>query len=436
MITRIEVDGFKSLRSFALDLEPLTAIVGANGAGKSNLFDALHLLSLLAQTKVTEALKGDKRGTIRDQFSRMQDGAAAERIRLGAELLLPTESGAWTAEVQTRVRYEIEIGRTLGPSGLDDITIVDERIVMLSRAADGWMARHPELAPLARYEWEGAVVDASGTVDAPGMTPGVRGAPARGSIRAQRKDWKQSAGMMASPHRSILATWGVAPIVSELAAELSAVRVIHVEPSKLRLASQPVDPALAPDGSNLPTALAALDPGVRAQIRADLAELIPGFRTFEIVTVDEEMRLEVEFTDGARIHARALSDGTLRLIALLTLMRSARPGVPLAVEEPENGIYPGRQRALVDKLVDATTSQDGALPPQVLLTSHSPAILAALQGRPGSLVFADLVRRGTDLRTTRMRRVRADGRVERDPDTVSRREIERILDAARPEDEA
>ncbi|KYF66251.1 hypothetical protein BE11_31475 [Sorangium cellulosum] len=144
----------------------------------------------------------------------------------------------------------------------------------------------------------------------------------------------------------------------------------------------------------------------------------------------------MEFTDGGRVPARILSDGTLRLVALLTLLRGSPPGALIAVEEPENGIYPGRLRALVDKLVDATTPRGDVLPPQVLLTSHSPAILAALHGRPESLVFADLVRRGDDLRSARMRHVRAGDGPERDPSTVSRREIERILDAARPDDEA
>jgi AAA15 family ATPase/GTPase len=48
MITRLEVDGFKSLRNFAVDLEPLTVFVGPNSAGKSNILDALELLSPLS----------------------------------------------------------------------------------------------------------------------------------------------------------------------------------------------------------------------------------------------------------------------------------------------------------------------------------------------------------------------------------------------------
>jgi len=42
MITRVEIDGFKTFRDFKLELAPLQVIVGPNGAGKSNLSDALE----------------------------------------------------------------------------------------------------------------------------------------------------------------------------------------------------------------------------------------------------------------------------------------------------------------------------------------------------------------------------------------------------------
>lgn len=40
MLTRIEIDGFKTFQDFAIDLLPFTVVLGSNAAGKSNLFDA------------------------------------------------------------------------------------------------------------------------------------------------------------------------------------------------------------------------------------------------------------------------------------------------------------------------------------------------------------------------------------------------------------
>ena len=41
MLTRIEIDGFKSFLDFELDVPPFLALVGPNASGKSNLLDAL-----------------------------------------------------------------------------------------------------------------------------------------------------------------------------------------------------------------------------------------------------------------------------------------------------------------------------------------------------------------------------------------------------------
>ena len=45
MITRIEISGFKSFWEFQMDFAPFTVVAGLNASGKSNLFDALRLLS-------------------------------------------------------------------------------------------------------------------------------------------------------------------------------------------------------------------------------------------------------------------------------------------------------------------------------------------------------------------------------------------------------
>ncbi len=57
MLTRIEIDGFKSFRGFSLEISPLQAIVGPNSAGKSNLFDALQLVARLSCMDAYSAMK-------------------------------------------------------------------------------------------------------------------------------------------------------------------------------------------------------------------------------------------------------------------------------------------------------------------------------------------------------------------------------------------
>ena len=88
MITRIEIDGFKSFQDFTLDLAPFQVIIGPNGCGKSNLFDAIQLLSDLADMPVNEAMQR-VRGDVRELFSALPDGTRAERMRFAVEMRVP-----------------------------------------------------------------------------------------------------------------------------------------------------------------------------------------------------------------------------------------------------------------------------------------------------------------------------------------------------------
>ena len=73
MITRIKINGFKSLLDTELYLGPFTCIAGANAAGKSNFFDALMFFAHLADKTILEAAKSirseeQKHSNIKDIF--------------------------------------------------------------------------------------------------------------------------------------------------------------------------------------------------------------------------------------------------------------------------------------------------------------------------------------------------------------------------------
>jgi predicted ATPase len=120
---------------------------------------------------------------------------------------------------------------------------------------------------------------------------------------------------------------------------------------------------------------------------------------------------------------------------LLAALRVApRPSV-VGIEEPENGIYPGRLRRLLSLLREIAAPDDegppgSALPTtQVLLTSHSPVVLAAFRDRPEHLRFVDLVRRDGQLAT----RARAVGELNEPSDgarIASLRDVDTLLQAA------
>ena len=68
MLTRLRVHGFKNLANVDVSFGPFTCIAGANGVGKSNLFDAITFLSALADRSLMEAAK-----SVRDERNRAGD---------------------------------------------------------------------------------------------------------------------------------------------------------------------------------------------------------------------------------------------------------------------------------------------------------------------------------------------------------------------------
>ena len=109
MITRIEIDGFKTFNEFSADLRPFVAVVGPNATGKSNLFDALKFLSKLAQTDIRQAMQ-DLRGEPEELFRQTASGIQP-KMRFALEVLLPRQGvddfGAKFETPAQRIRYEI-----------------------------------------------------------------------------------------------------------------------------------------------------------------------------------------------------------------------------------------------------------------------------------------------------------------------------------------
>jgi AAA15 family ATPase/GTPase len=68
MLTRLKISGFKNLVDVDIYFGPFTCIAGANGVGKSNLFDAIRFLSALADRPLIDAAR-----VVRDEGSRTAD---------------------------------------------------------------------------------------------------------------------------------------------------------------------------------------------------------------------------------------------------------------------------------------------------------------------------------------------------------------------------
>jgi ABC-type multidrug transport system ATPase subunit len=50
MLRRLKINGFKRLREIDLEMRPLMVLIGANGAGKTSLLDAVSMLSAIVNS--------------------------------------------------------------------------------------------------------------------------------------------------------------------------------------------------------------------------------------------------------------------------------------------------------------------------------------------------------------------------------------------------
>ncbi|MGW5559951.1 AAA family ATPase [Micromonospora sp. NPDC003944] len=413
MLTRIEIDGFKSFRDFSLDIPPFLVIIGRNAAGKSNLFDAIQFLGRLAGDPVLEAAQ-HMRGDIVDLFHKHTDGSSVEVMSFAVEVLLDrsvTDAFGDTAEVNhSRLRYELTLElRSTGHSGTQRPYVVREAVRRIRRADDTWVARFDaeQRKRLAAYR-TGA--DPLETEQDEQNRPVF-------SIRQQGNQGRKRRLPATAATATVLSSLTTAtdfPLLYALKREMQSWRLLHLDPSALRAPDSYDDPdSLAANGGHLANTLRRLadetgsgdrPDGALNDLSADLAAVIPG--VIRVRLAEDEARrqrqVEVLTREEAPFSARVASDGTLRAIALLAALYDPRGAGLICFEEPENGIFPQRLaqfvrylRNLVEQAIDART--EGAALTQLILSSHSPAILRALESAQArtrtDAVFMDVVSR-------------------------------------------
>jgi predicted ATPase len=418
MLTRLRVSGFKNLVDVDVRFGPFTCIAGANGVGKSNLFDAIGFLSALAELPLMEAARSIRDGRTADVanlFHRV-GGRHDETMSFTVEMIIPRlgedDLGQEAEATITFLRYTVELslrksegslssgGLVLCKEELKHINIADANQQLLFPHSKEWRQsalRGRRTVPFISTD-DHAIIQLH---QDRGGSGGGRPAPFRAS----------------SLPRTVLSSVNAAENRTAVLArrEMQSWRRLQLEPAALREPDTfATAPRLGSDGSHLAATLfhlanggasplvqlskhtGAPDPSTTyARVANRLTDLIDDVREVG-VEVDSQRELWTVFArgkDGTKHPARALSDGTLRFLALAVIEIDPVAQGVLCLEEPENGIHPERIPAMLRLLKEIATVTDDPIGPdnplrQVIINTHSPAVVSEVD--EDSLLFAQL----------------------------------------------
>jgi predicted ATPase len=408
MITKIEIDGFKSFDHFEMTFTPLTVIAGTNASGKSNLFDALHLLSRLSQYDLKTAFS-EERGEPIELFRQLSNKERTKEIRFGVEMLVNKKvKDNWGSEVDlkyTRLRYDLTIGRQRDERGVDVLNVKYESLISIKHNDDTWIKKF--IKPANREAWR------------PKVASGRRGKPYIETIEEKGmihfkipQDGK--AGGRSTPGnavaQTILSSINSVDFPHAFAAreEMRKWTFLQLNPEKLRQPSKYLaESHLSQDGQNLASTLFRIkqeDSYALTEISQRVSEFIPGAMRIDVFDDKEAQQyvVRMESSDGTQYSSRVLSEGTLRLLVMLLFEYDDDFDSVLSFEEPENGIHPGRIGLMIQILKNISVDFDDHNMPlrQVIVNTHSPTLVSEalrIDNQECSVWFSRMVKKKVQL---------------------------------------
>ncbi len=342
-IQRLRIQNYRVLRDVQFsDLTPLTVLLGPNGSGKSTVFDVFAFLHDAFTTNLRAAW--DRRNRIRELRSRGERGPITIEI---AYRQAPREK-----LVTYRLRLEEENGSPV---------VVDELL--------RWSTSPGPEAPRDILSFR------------------------RGEGRLYDETRKVSTGeKLDSPDLLAVSTLGGLarhPRVAHLRRFISGWYLSYLSGGTKRTVPEAGPQArLSETGDNLPNVVQYLTeqhPDRLAEILRVLADRVP-----QLERVDTELladgRLLLRFKDAPfdePVLAKYASDGTLKLLAYLTVLYDPAPPPIVAIEEPENFLHPRLLHALAEEARLAAGRS------QLLVTTHSPYFVDALRPRELWVLYRD-----------------------------------------------
>jgi predicted ATPase len=337
-IETIEIRNYRLFRDARLtDFPRMTVVVGANGSGKSTLFDVFSFLKEALTQNVATAVS--RRGGFREPVSRGETGP------IGITVKFRECSGRLAT-------YQLDIADDAGKP------VVEREVLKFRRGSTGkpWhfvdfsRGRGTAITNEAAYGQEGGEEERKEHVlDDPSVLA-IKGL-------GQFKEFR-----VVAEFRSLIENWHISDFhISDARPSAEAGYAEH----------------LSKHGENVAQVALYLYEHHRDRfdtILKKMRERVPGVDKVDAKPT-EDGRLVLRFQDGNfndPFIARYVSDGTIKMFAYLVLLYDPKPYPLLAIEEPENQLYPELFHELVEEFRDY--ARRGG---QAFISTHSPEFLNA-----------------------------------------------------------
>lgn len=385
MIESIELRNFKSFDRAQVKLSPLTVLVGANAAGKSNFIDAFRFIQECVREDVSVAIRR-RLGSRGVRSKRRYDPFSAFHLVMRPSI---QASGLFVEFIRSRdpnypldlmaaelFDYTFRFGYADG-----DAEVVHEEFDASLRKV-GSMNEHGETGFVEKEDSDLIHSTFARTRTRVSSQPQVI---ENFELAAERADTLFLASSMFS-------TAG-----SKLAELIKGWSFFDIDPDSARLPRVAEHIAkLAEDGSNLSLILDQLDDdqdkdakATKQRIEALMQSMVPGFEAWKTErTYDGRTAFRIrEVGTRSAFPPELISDGTVALLALLAALVSSSTSDTIFIEEPERGLHPQLLENLADLMrqVSRTT--------QVIATTHSPDFVRHLD--PSEVYMIDKVDRAS-----------------------------------------
>lgn len=354
LLKSIKLSGLLSFpsESTPIRLEALNVLIGPNGSGKSNLIEAIELLRA-APTAFATAIRDG--GGVQEWLWK------GDKANVSATIDAVIEGSRPVPDLRYRLTFAASGQRT---------EVIDEAVEETEKTDP----RAHDVRFYYRFQGGRPVLNVRDT----------SGKYSRRSLK--REDLVPDESVLSQRKGS-----DVYPEITWLGQQFNRIQMFrewsfgrYVNLRQPQPADLPTDLLLA-DSSNLGMLLNELEHTEASdKINELLTRFLPRYQRFSSRVHGGTVQFYLHETGlKAPVSATRLSDGTIRFMAILALLLSPTPPPLICIEEPELGLHPDAVGLLASLFVDAATRT------QLIVTTHSDALVSGLTDHPGSVLVCE-----------------------------------------------